>query len=87
MTKSYEDIIRSNTLTYFNIVNAVLFAIVLTTGHIKNGMFFITIICNALIGIYQEIKAKKLLEKMEIMITTEQHPTITPSTVSMVRPL
>ena len=30
MTKSYEDIIRSNTLTYFNIVNAVLFAIVLT---------------------------------------------------------
>ena len=71
MTKSYEDIIRSNTLTYFNIVNAVLFAIVLTTGHIKNGMFFITIICNALIGIYQEIKAKKLLEKMEIMITTK----------------
>lgn len=70
MTRSYEEIIRSNTLTYFNIVNAVLFVFVLITGHLRNGMFFITIIVNALIGIYQEIKAKKLLEKMEIMVTT-----------------
>ncbi|MBE6130074.1 MAG: HAD family hydrolase [Erysipelotrichaceae bacterium] len=71
LTRSYEDIIRSNTLTYFNIVNAVLFVIVLTTGHLKNGMFFITIIVNSLIGIYQEIKAKKLLEKMEIMVAAK----------------
>ncbi len=70
MTRSYEEIIRSNTLTYFNIVNAVLFVIVLITGHVKNGMFFLTIIANTLIGIYQEIKAKKLLEKMEIMVAT-----------------
>ena len=71
MTRSYEEIISSNTLTYFNIVNAVLFVIVLITGHIKNGMFFLTIIANTMIGIYQEIKAKKLLERMEIMVATK----------------
>ena len=71
MTSSYPDIIKRNTLTYFNFINFVLFVIVLLTGHIQNGLFFLTIIANTFIGIYQEIKAKKLLEKMALMVASK----------------
>ena len=71
LTRSYEDIIRSNLLTYFNIVNAVLFLFVLITGHIQNGTFFITVLFNSAIGIYQEIRAKKLLDSLKIMVAAK----------------
>ena len=71
LTRSYEDIIRGNLLTYFNIVNAVLFLFVLITGHIQNGTFFITVLFNSAIGIYQEIRAKKLLDQLKIMVAAK----------------
>ena len=71
MTSSYSDIVRHKSLTYFNFVNIVLFILVLITGRIHNGMFIMTVVFNTLIGIYQEIKAKKLLEKMSLMIATK----------------
>ena len=71
MTSSYPDIIKHNALTYFNFINLVLFIIVLFTGHIQNGLFFLTIIANTCIGIYQEIKAKKLLEKMSLLVASK----------------
>ena len=71
MTSSYPDIIKHNALTYFNFINLVLFIIVIFTGHIQNGLFFLTIIANTCIGIYQEIKAKKLLEKMSLLVASK----------------
>ena len=63
MTSSYSDIVRHNAFTYFNLVNIVLFVFVLITGRIHNGMFILTVVFNTFIGIYQEVKAKKLLEE------------------------
>ena len=71
MTSSYSDIVRHNAFTYFNLVNIVLFVFVLITGRIHNGMFILTVVFNTLIGIYQEVKAKKLLEKMALMIESK----------------
>lgn len=69
-TDSYSGIIRKNTLTYFNLINTVLFIVILLTGKPVNGLFFLTAVFNSLIGIFQEIRAKKLLDGLRIMIVS-----------------
>lgn len=71
LTRSKKEIIYSNIFTYFNFVNLVLFIFVLITGQIKNGLFMGTILFNACIGIYQEIKSKKLLDQLTIVNETK----------------
>ena len=65
-TRSVKEIIRSNTITIFNILNISLFILVLTTGYIQNATFVTTIIFNTFISIYQEIKAKRILDNIKI---------------------
>ena len=67
-TRSVREIIQANTLTYFNLVNTVLFVLVLLTGEYKNGLFFMTIITNAFIGITQEIRAKRILDRLSLLV-------------------
>ena len=71
ISRSTKEIVLSNTLTYFNLVNLVLFIMVCFTGKIANGTFFLTIVTNACIGIFQEMRSKKLLDKMSIMVETK----------------
>lgn len=71
MTRSYKEIIKGNLLTYFNIINLILFGLVMITGKFTNGLFILTIIFNAIIGIYQEVKSKKLLDRMSIMVASK----------------
>ncbi|MBQ7370424.1 MAG: HAD-IC family P-type ATPase, partial [Blautia sp.] len=66
-TRSYKQIILENTLTFFNFLNLVLLGLVLMVGSIKNAMFMGTIIINTIIGIVQEIRAKKTLDDLAIM--------------------
>lgn len=70
ITKSYKEIFLSNTLTFFNIINIVLLILVLLVGSYKNSMFIFIITINTATGIYQEIKAKKTLDKLSILTTT-----------------
>lgn len=65
-TKTTKEIIRSNCLTLFNILNLSLAIFVLTTGSFQNSVFVGTIIFNTLISIYQEIKAKKILDSIKV---------------------
>lgn len=66
-TRTYKEIIRENTLTFFNFLNVVLLVIVLLVGSYKNSMFVVIIIINTVIGILQEIRAKKTLDKLAIL--------------------
>lgn len=66
-SKSNKEIILHNTMTLFNLLNIILFCMVLFTGSLKNMMFILSIIFNTGIGIYQEIKAKKTIEKLSIL--------------------
>ena len=52
ITKSTKQIILSNTITFFNILNIILFILVLSVGSYKNTLFIFLIIINTLIGIY-----------------------------------
>lgn len=65
-TKTTKEIILSNTITLFNILNISLMVLVLTTGSIQNITFIGTIIINTLIAIYQEIKAKRILDNIKV---------------------
>lgn len=68
-TRTNKQIILSNTITLFNILNISLVVLVLTTGSLQNALFAGTMIVNTIIAIYQEFKSKKILEKLKV---TEQ---------------
>ena len=65
-TRSFKEIVISNTITLFNILNIALAVLVLTTGSIQNVTFVGTIIFNTLIAIYQEYKAKRILDNIKV---------------------
>ncbi|MGN8886010.1 HAD-IC family P-type ATPase [Blautia sp. HCP28S3_G10] len=66
-TRTYKQIVRENTLTFFNFLNLVLLVLVLFVGSYKNAFFVCIIIINTLIGIAQEIRAKITIDKLAIL--------------------
>lgn len=66
-TKTVKDIIRSNVFTFFNFIFIILFGLILVTGQIKHTLFIFIIIINTLIGIIQEIKAKRTIDKLSLL--------------------
>ncbi|MCL1822746.1 MAG: HAD-IC family P-type ATPase [Oscillospiraceae bacterium] len=66
-SKSISEIIRTNSLTFFNLLNIFLAAAVFFTGEYKNMMFLGVIIANTAIGITQEIRAKRVTDKLSLL--------------------
>ncbi|MBQ3409778.1 HAD-IC family P-type ATPase, partial [Candidatus Saccharibacteria bacterium] len=64
--KSTGQIIRDNTFTYFNAVFLVLAIILASVGAFRSLTFIPVIVANTLIGIIQELRSKKVLEKLTI---------------------
>ncbi len=71
ITKSYKQIFLNNIITFFNILNAALLALVIFVGSYKNTLFILVIIINTIAGIYQEIKAKRTLDRLAIITTSK----------------
>ena len=65
--RSTADIVRANVFTRINAILGVLFAIVVFTGSLINGLFGLLIIANSGIGIIQEVRAKRTLDKLAIV--------------------
>lgn len=63
-TKTIPEIIKSNLLTYFNLVFAVLAVLLTVAGSFRNMSFLLIVVANLLIGIVQEIRAKKVLDRL-----------------------
>ena len=66
-SRSTLDILKANTFTLFNFINFVLATALIYTGSYKNLMFMGVVICNCVIGIMQEIRAKKAIEKLSLL--------------------
>ncbi|MDO4460152.1 MAG: HAD-IC family P-type ATPase [Clostridia bacterium] len=66
-TRSVKQIILDNTFTFFNIVNFILVMMVILVGSFKNVTFFGTVIINAVIGMVQEIRSKKTIDKLSLI--------------------
>lgn len=66
-SKTTKDIVRENTFTYFNLIFFILAILLIIVGSFRNLTFLPVIIGNTLIGIYQEIRAKNILDKMSML--------------------
>jgi len=66
-SKSVGKIICSNVFTYFNLIFFILAFILLIEGSFNNLTFLIVVFINTIIGIFQEIRAKKTLEKLTLV--------------------
>lgn len=65
--KTTKEIVVSNVLTYFNLIFLVITILLIMVGSFRNLTFLPIIIGNTVIGIVQEIRAKKTLEKMSLL--------------------
>lgn len=66
-TKTVGQIIRSNVITYFNIVFFILAGFLIAVGSWFDLTFMGVVITNIIIGIAQELKSKRTLDKMNII--------------------
>ena len=73
-SNSIGKIILRNTFTLFNIVNLILAVMVFLVGSYKNLLFIFIAIANTLISIVNEIRAKKVIDKMRLI--AEQRPAV-----------
>ena len=64
---STKDIVKKNVFTYFNLIFAVLGVLVCLSGSFRDLTFLPVVILNTVIGIFQEIRAKNVLEKMNML--------------------
>ena len=65
--KTTKEIIISNTFTYFNLIFLVITVLLCLVGSFRNLTFLPIVVGNTLIGIVQEIRAKRTLEKMNLL--------------------
>ena len=65
--KSTRQIIRENTLTFFNLVFAVLAGLLILAGDFKDITFLIIAAVNSVIGIIQQLRSRATLEKLSLI--------------------
>lgn len=65
--KSVKNIILSNILTYFNLIFLIIAILLIYVGSYRNLTFLPVIIGNIIIGIVQELRAKQILDKMNLI--------------------
>ena len=65
--KSVKKIVLSNIFTYFNFIFLVITVLLCIVGSFRNLTFLPIVIGNTLVGILQEIRAKRVLEKMSLL--------------------
>ena len=73
LSKSYKEIIKQHVFTLFNGINVVLAIFVFFTGSYRNMLFMITVILNMVIGLFQEIRSKHMLDKLSLLNQTKIH--------------
>ena len=73
LSKSYKEIIKQHVFTLFNGINVVLAIFVFFTGSYRNMLFMITVILNMLIGLFQEIRSKHMLDKLSLLHQPKIH--------------
>ncbi len=66
-SRSVAHILRANVLTRFNLVLGVLLAVILAVGQPQDALFGVVLVANALIGIGQELRAKRTLDRLAVL--------------------
>lgn len=66
-TKSIKQIISGNIFTLFNLLNVMLALAIILVGSYKNLLFLGVVICNTFISTFQEIRSKKIIDKLSLL--------------------
>ena len=66
-SRSVAEILRANIFTRFNLILGVLLAVIVRFGEIQDALFGIVLVTNALIGIGQELRAKRTLVRLAVL--------------------
>lgn len=72
-SRSYADIVWWNTFTVFNLILGTLLVITLVFGDPRDGLFGGVIVANTLIGIIQEVRAKRVLDRLSLLAAPHAH--------------
>jgi cation-transporting P-type ATPase E len=67
-SRSYASIVRSNTLTLFNLILGGFFVVILLAGRPADGLFGLVLVCNTAIGILQDVRAKRALDRLALLV-------------------
>jgi cation-transporting ATPase E len=66
-SRTVGEIVRANMFTFFNALLLVLFVMTMATGRWQNGFFGLIVVANAAIGITQEVRAKRTLDRLAVL--------------------
>jgi cation-transporting P-type ATPase E len=66
-SRSVREIIRANVFTPFNFLLGSLLAVILAVGEFRDALFGIVLVLNALIGIIQEVRSKRALDRLALL--------------------
>lgn len=66
-SRSLAEILRANLLTRFNLILGILLVVILIVGQLQDALFGIVLVSNALIGIAQELRAKRTLDRLAVL--------------------
>jgi len=67
-SRSYRSIVRANVLTVFNLILASFGAVTLLFGDARDALFLGVIVANSSIGIAQEVRAKRALDRLALLV-------------------
>ncbi len=66
-SRTVREIVRANVLTRFNALLGSLLVVILIVGPIQDALFGFVLIANAGVGIFQELRAKRTLDKLAVL--------------------
>ena len=71
VSKTTKEIIIDNVFTFFNLLNLILASLIILVKSYENVLFMGIVISNIVIGIIQEIRAKKTIDKLSILSSSK----------------
>ena len=72
-TRSVGQIVRGNVITPINLIVAILAALVIVAGSPKDALFGGVIVANSVIGVVQELRAKRVLDQLRVVSAPKAH--------------
>src|SRR4029077_17920091 len=66
-SRTVGEIVRANVFTRFNAILGTMLAVIIVVGPIQDGLFCFVLVANALIGIVQELRAKRTLDQLAVL--------------------
>jgi len=72
-TRSVASIVRANVFTRFNALLGAMLVLILIVGPLQDALFGLVLVANTAIGIVQELRAKRTLDRLTLLTAPKAH--------------